>query len=191
MTDAVSDALGAALLQIAREALELHFRRLRAPHPLPDLPELARPGASFVTLTQSGRLRGCIGSLEAWRTLASDVRENALSAALRDPRFSPLRAGELARTRIEVSRLSPPQPLPCRSEEELRARLTPGVDGVILRAGRQCATFLPQVWEQLPDPEAFIAHLRQKAGLPLRHPIWEERIEIYRVDSWQEAPPAP
>lgn len=186
MTEPVDAPLGKALLRLARDTLEIHFGLRRDEHPLPDLPALTAPGASFVTLTQDGRLRGCIGSLQAWRPLADDVRDHARNAALHDPRFAPLDVTELARTRIEVSTLSPPQPLRCNDEAELLARLRPGQDGVILSAGRHCATFLPQVWEQLPEPGEFVAQLKRKAGLAADYWSAQVRIEIYRVEKWRE-----
>lgn len=145
-------------------------------------PELARQGACFVTLTRRGALRGCIGSLVAHRPLAEDLLENGLSAALRDPRFAPLTAAELAGTEIEVSLLTPPEPFPYRDAADLLARLKPGVHGVILSKQGRRATFLPQVWEQLPDPVAFLGQLCRKAGLD--GDSWREgaRIQVYTVE---------
>jgi len=150
------------------------------------------PGAAFVTLTQDGRLRGCIGSLVATRALADDVRSNAVAAALHDPRFARLRPDELARTRVEVSVLSAPRPLPLASSSLAAAAsaLRPGVDGVILEAGTwHRATYLPQVWEQLPDPVAFLRQLLVKAGLRPEHWDAEVRLSTYTVRAWQEAEP--
>ncbi len=136
-----------------------------APPPLEELPErLIKPGASFVTLTREGRLRGCIGSLEALRPLAEDVHFNALAAAFRDPRFPPLELHEWPLTDVEVSVLSPPEPLPYESLEDLIRKLEPEM-GLVLEHPRGRATYLPQVWEQLPDPALFLASLAQKAGL--------------------------
>ena len=151
---------------------------------------LDAPGASFVTLTSGrapgGALRGCIGSLEARRPLREDVEANAVAAALHDPRFPPLTARELDDVVVEVSVLSAPAVLPAADEAELLTRLRPGVDGVILSAPGHRATFLPQVWEQLPDPADFLAHLRRKAGLPAGG--WGRGLEIetYTVTAWQE-----
>jgi len=177
--------LGAALLSIARSAITRHFG-LASAAPADDLPELHQPGASFVTLTQHGQLRGCIGSLEAWRPLATDVEANALAAALRDPRFNPLTATELPRTRIEVSLLTPAETMSFRDEADALAQLRPGIDGIIFSAGRRRATFLPQVWEQLPEPGEFMAHLKQKAGLPAAY--WGSDVELqrYTVRKWKE-----
>ncbi len=146
-------------------------------------------GACFVTLTQHGQLRGCIGSLEAWRPLLQDVQENARAAAFRDPRFKPLTLDELARTRVEVSLLTPATPIQFSSEAEALAQLLPGRDGIIFTAGRHRSTFLPQVWEQLPEPADFMAHLKQKAGLPATYWGDDVRLERYSVEKWQEASP--
>lgn len=154
---------------------------------------LDAPGASFVTLTSGrapgGALRGCIGSLEARRPLREDVEANAVAAALHDPRFAPLTARELDDTVVEVSVLSAPAALPAADEAELLARLRPGVDGVVLSACGRRATFLPQVWEQLPDPADFLARLRRKAGLPADYWGRDVIVETYTVTAWQEAAP--
>ena len=154
---------------------------------------LDAPGASFVTLTSGrapgGALRGCIGSLEARRPLRADVEANAVAAALHDPRFAPLTARELDDTVVEVSVLSAPAALPAADEAELLARLRPGVDGVVLSACGRRATFLPQVWEQLPDPADFLARLRRKAGLPADYWGRDVVVETYTVTAWQEAAP--
>lgn len=177
--------LGRVLLVLARNAIASRLG-LQAAAVAVDLPELHEKGATFVTLTQQGQLRGCIGSLQAWRPLARDVQENALAAAFRDPRFEPLHAEELARTRVEVSLLSPAEPLPVTDEADLLAQLRPGVDGIIFSAGSHRATFLPQVWEQLPTPQAFISHLKRKAGLPSNFWSDEVGIERYTVQKWKE-----
>lgn len=149
--------------------------------------DLRRPGASFVTLTMDGELRGCIGSIEARRPLVRDVQENAIAAAFHDPRFPPLSRRELDRTHIEISVLTPPQPLEYADYVDLLAKLRPGVDGVIIERGWHRATFLPQVWEKLPDPREFLAHLCLKAGLPpddYRRPGL--RVYTYQVESFEE-----
>ncbi|MFZ1385456.1 MAG: AmmeMemoRadiSam system protein A, partial [Propionicimonas sp.] len=149
-------------------------------------PWLAAPGACFVTLTLDGRLRGCIGSLEPHRSLLADVTHNARAAAFSDRRFPPLSAAELPRTRIEVSLLSASEPLEAGSEAELVARLRPGVDGLILAWDGHRGTFLPQVWEQLPDPQQFLNRLKQKAGLPVS--FWSPQVTVrrYGVTAWTE-----
>ena len=154
---------------------------------------LEAPGASFVTLTSGrapgGALRGCIGSLVARRPLREDVEANAVAAALHDPRFPPLTARELDDVVVEVSVLSAPAVLPAADEAELLARLRPGVDGVVLSACGRRATFLPQVWEQLPDPADFLARLRRKAGLPADYWGRDVVVQTYTVSAWQEAAP--
>ena len=159
-----TDSLGKALLTSARNAIGERFGL--AAQVVSPVRELGEPGATFVTLTQNGQLRGCIGSLEAHRPLATDVAENARAAAFRDPRFAPLGKDEFARTRVEVSLLTPPEPFPVADEADALARLRPGIDGLILSYGRRRATFLPQVWESLPEAHQFIAQLKLKAGLP-------------------------
>ncbi|MCL2524742.1 MAG: AmmeMemoRadiSam system protein A [Betaproteobacteria bacterium] len=179
--------LGNSLLRLARNAIGESFGL--APQPVAEHAGWHEPGATFVTLTQRGALRGCIGNLTAWRPLADDVAANARAAAFRDPRFKPLTAGEFADIRVEVSLLSPAEPLPCRDEAEALALLRPHIDGVILSAGRRRATFLPQVWEQLPQPAAFLAHLKRKAGLPADYWADDLRLECYTVEKWREAEP--
>lgn len=179
--------LGATLLILARNAISGRLG-LGQP-PADDCPELHEHGATFVTLTQHGDLRGCIGSLEAWRPLVLDVQENAIAAAFRDPRFAPLTADELPITRIEVSLLTPAEPIFFTSEADALAQLLPNVDGVIFTAGQHRSTFLPQVWEQLPGPATFMAHLKQKAGLPGNYWGSDVHLERYHVKKWKEAAP--
>jgi AmmeMemoRadiSam system protein A len=145
------------------------------------------PGACFVTLTQQGELRGCIGSLEAHRSLMQDVRANAIAAAVHAPRFVPLSVQELAQTRIEVSLLSATEELAFSSEQDALTQLRPGIDGIVLEYGHARGTFLPQVWESLPHPAEFLSHLKRKAGLPVN--FWHEDIRLsrYTVTKWKEA----
>ncbi|MBT4789717.1 MAG: AmmeMemoRadiSam system protein A, partial [Gammaproteobacteria bacterium] len=147
---------------------------------------LRRPGASFVTLEMSHQLRGCIGSLEAHRPLAEDLIANGYSAAFRDPRFPPLSQEEYAILEIKISLLSAPEPMQFNSESDLVGQLQPGVDGLILQQGTHRGTFLPSVWEQLPDPQNFLDRLKQKAGLPGNH--WSEKITMqrYRTEQFSE-----
>ena len=177
--------LGGALLLTARLALEQAFGGARAA--LVTHSELDRLGATFVTLTQHGELRGCIGTLEARRALRQDVEENTRNAAFRDPRFAPLAAAELDVTRIEVSLLGVPAPLPIAGEDDLLQRLRPGVDGVVLAFRGRRATFLPQVWESLPEPREFIAALKHKAGLATGFWHDEVRVSRYAVSKFSEA----
>jgi uncharacterized protein len=141
-------------------------------------PALRQVAASFVTLTIDGQLRGCIGRLEAEQPLIADVAENAYAAAFTDPRFPPLRASELPLLRVEISVLGPSEPLTCEDEDGLLAQLRPGVDGLILREGSRKSTFLPSVWEQLPDPQDFLHELKRKAGLPRAY--WSDLLEFRR-----------
>ena len=176
--------LGTALLALARCAIGAEFgvaERAVAPHEA-----LAAPGATFVTLLQEGALRGCIGSLEARRPLGADVRANAVAAAFRDPRFAPLVVHEFHATTIEVSLLSASVALAFADERDALAQLRPGIDGVILEAGWRRATFLPQVWEQLPEPGEFLAALKQKAGLPEDYWSAQVRVARYTVTKFAE-----
>lgn len=178
------EASGQVLLPLARAAITQAFGRSHAADDT--APWLRAPGACFVTLTQDNQLRGCIGTLEAHRPLLTDVRANALAAAFHDPRFAPLAADELEGTEVEVSLLSPMQTLHFGSEAEALAQLRPGVDGVVFQYGARRSTFLPQVWEQLPDTGDFMAQLKRKAGLPPG--FWHEEVQLqrYTVAKWKE-----
>lgn len=149
---------------------------------------LQEPGAVFVTLTRHGELRGCIGSLEAHRPLAMDLEANARAAAFDDPRFPPLTPEEWPTVRVEVSVLSKAEPMHVKDEADALAQLRPGTDGVILEYGWHRATFLPQVWEQLPDAREFLAHLKRKAGLA--PDFWADGIRLsrYAVEKHKEDP---
>jgi AmmeMemoRadiSam system protein A len=154
------------LLDIAHSAISRAFRGDLTPPDLEDLPpRLLENGASFVTLTQGDRLRGCIGSVEAYRPLALDVHYNALAAAFKDPRFPPLSPDEWPYTEVEVSVLSEPKVLPYEDIDDLISKLRPDM-GLILEHPAGRATFLPQVWEKIPDPVQFLTELAYKAGLP-------------------------
>lgn len=179
---------GPVLVAIAREAIAEQLGRgiVLAR----DEPWLAQPAASFVTLHLDELLRGCIGSIDARRPLAQDVAANARAAAFRDPRFEPLTVAEFDAVAIEVSVLSPRTALAAASEAEAAERLRPGVDGVYLEFADHAATFLPQVWESLPDPVDFLAALRQKAQLPAR--FWDPAIRLtrYTVEKFGDGYPA-
>jgi AmmeMemoRadiSam system protein A len=183
------------LLRLARAAIADALRlRTGDARTLSDAAEADRawleaPGASFVTLTQAGELRGCIGSLEAQRALSLDVRANARAAALHDPRFPPLAADDYALVAVEVSVLSTAQALSFDSEHSALAQLRPGEDGLIFEYGARRSTFLPQVWEQLRAPREFLAHLKRKAGLPSDFWADEVRLSRYTVDKCREARP--
>jgi AmmeMemoRadiSam system protein A len=171
------------LLAIARQSIALGIRTQEPLHVrVEDLVGvLARKLASFVTLKQSDQLRGCIGSLEASQPLARNIAITAFHAACRDPRFSPLAVTELEQTQIEISVLSDPEPIPCGSEADLLTSLKPGEDGLLLEDHGQRATFLPQVWERLTDPENFVRHLKRKAGW--HEGYWSSTIQAYRYRS--------
>ncbi len=174
--------LGDALLLRARWAIEQALG-IAGAEPPPH-PAFAERGACFVTLTRHGELRGCIGSIQQRRSLGEDVVENAVAAALRDDRFPPLTAAEWPSVDVEVSLLTRPDFLEVRSEDEVLAALRPGVDGVIFFEGCRRSTFLPQVWEQLPEPRTFLARLKEKAGLPAQH--WSPNVMIatYQVEKF-------
>ncbi|TCV90711.1 AmmeMemoRadiSam system protein A [Sulfurirhabdus autotrophica] len=175
---------GEILLPIARSSIANALGQVHTA--AEDALWLQENGACFVTLTQEGQLRGCIGTLEAHRALLEDVKANAKAAAFQDPRFSPLTSAEFSYTEIEVSLLSPMQALSFSSEQEALAQLQPEVDGVVFEFGRYRSTFLPQVWEQLPATTDFMAHLKHKAGL--RPDFWAEEVKLYRytVSKWKE-----
>ena len=142
--------------------------------------------ATFVTLNKFGELRGCIGHLEAIQPLIADVAENAFNAAFRDPRFQPVTASEFGDLEVHISVLSPPEPMVFTSEADLLRQIRPGIDGLILEDGAYRGTFLPSVWEQLPDPAQFLAHLKMKAGLPPNY--WSDTLKVsrYTTESFSE-----
>jgi AmmeMemoRadiSam system protein A len=180
---------GRRLLGLARQAITAAVAGpLSQPTPeARDEAWLRAPGATFVTLTRAGRLRGCMGSIAPRRPLGEDVRANARAAALADPRFAPLAAFELAATRVEVSLLSAATPLAADTEAAALSALRPGRDGVILEhRGEAHATFLPQVWESLPEPREFLAQLKRKAGLPPGFWSPDLRLAVYTVMHWHE-----
>ena len=182
------------LLRIAREATECEVRGKKLV-PLDDKSlskHLREQGASFVTLTIHGQLRGCIGALEAYQPLAHDVREHAIAAALEDPRFPPVREDELSRIQIEVSCLTRPVPFEYKDAADLLSKLRPHVDGVILRDGGRRATFLPQVWEKIPDPAEFMDNLCYKMGV--NDNTWRNKhldVLVYQVEEFHEHPTKP
>lgn len=140
--------------------------------------EMRKICATFVTLEIGQQLRGCIGMLEAIRPLVLDISENAFAAAFRDRRFPPLSAAEFPRLELHLSLLSAPEAIRFSSEADLLKQLRPHVDGLIMREGGRCGTFLPAVWDSLPQPEAFIQHLKQKTGLPQYY--WSDTLKISR-----------
>jgi len=175
---------GSILLTLARSEIGSKLGQERSL--LAQADWLNEPGACFVTLTRQGELRGCIGTLEAHRPLGVDVRENAVAAAFRDPRFTPLTLVEFDDIRVEVSLLSPTEVLVVASEEHALASLRPGVDGVVFEYRHYRSTFLPQVWEQLPEPAEFMAYLKRKAGLSTDFWAEDVRLSRYTVSKWRE-----
>lgn len=186
----MNQALHTLLLDIARASIAEKFG-ISAPIDRETLidkhPELNQDRATFITLTQQGQLRGCIGSLLPQRTLIEDVHHNAKAAAFSDPRFSPLMQEELVQTRIEISVLSIPEELPYTDADDLKSKIRPMIDGVILKKGIYQATFLPQVWEQLPDFETFFGHLCMKAGMKTACLGEHPQIFIYQAEKFKEA----
>jgi AmmeMemoRadiSam system protein A len=177
------------LLRIARWSISEAVRKAKiTPLILKNLSlNLQQDGASFVTLTKHGELRGCIGSLQAYQALALDVQEHAIASALHDYRFPKVIPAELQDITIEISRLTPPIERQYEQPRELLELLQPGVDGVILQDGAKQATFLPQVWEKLPEPEDFLAHLCQKMGA--KSDLWQRRlikVSTYQVEEFSE-----
>jgi len=171
----------ASLLQIALASIESGFESGKQMTVNPDdYPEsLVRHRASFVTLNNNDKsLRGCIGSLEPCMPLVNDVAHNAFSAAFSDPRFPPLRREELNSLILQLSIISPKENMPFDSEETLLANLRPRLDGLILQAPNRRATFLPAVWESLPQPQQFLAHLKMKAGLATDY--WSDSLQFWR-----------
>lgn len=164
------------LIAIARETI------MEAAPPLPGRSWreewLLEPGATFVTLRLEGELRGCIGTIDPHRPLGDDVAHNAYAAAYRDPRFPPVGVEELDRLDVEVSLLTARTPVACASEDDAVRKIRPGVDGLYIEYGTARATFLPQVWESLPDPLEFLCELRRKAGLPAR--FWHPAMKVSR-----------
>jgi len=175
---------GPTLLRLARSAIAESLGEPSVAHDPADW--LDKPGATFVTLTRLGELRGCIGTLIAERPLREDVTSNARAAAFHDPRFAPVTQREFNELNVEVSLLSPLEPVAFESESHLLSLLRPGVDGVLLEHGWQRGTFLPQVWEQLPEPKQFLTHLKHKAGLPADFWARDIKISRYIVSQWRE-----
>ncbi|MGB8213873.1 MAG: AmmeMemoRadiSam system protein A [Anaerolineales bacterium] len=189
MNDTLTPEEKQILLKLARQSLEAGVRGVALPSLEPDAltPTLRAAGASFVTLTEQGELRGCIGALQPYQSLAEDVREHAVAAALEDYRFPQVQESELAGIEIEVSRLTVPVPVNYTDAQDLLAKLRPGVDGVILRDGSRRATFLPQVWEKIPDTADFLANLCYKMGAA--PDTWKRKhleVLIYQVEEFHE-----
>ena len=186
--DAINPSDRRELLKVARAALTMRTRNGRDPEV--DLasfsPRLRTYGAAFVTLNKAGHLRGCIGSLRAHQPLVKDVAENAIKAGHGDPRFPPVTADELDSLNLKIAVLGPPAPMHFSSEADLLSQLRPGEDGLILSDQGHRGTFLPMVWDDLPDPAQFWRHLKRKAGLPLDH--WSDTLTVqrYKAESFAE-----
>jgi AmmeMemoRadiSam system protein B/AmmeMemoRadiSam system protein A len=182
------DAAGKTLLCLARASIESDL--FGKGQETPAAPWLGQTGATFVTLTKNGDLRGCIGSLAAARPLGEDVAQNALGAAFRDPRFPAMTAAEWPQCRVEVSLLSTPKPVRFADEADLLGQIAAGEDGLIIEAlidgVVKRGTFLPQVWEDLADKRTFLAHLLRKAGLPADTRFTRCKVSRYRVAKWKE-----
>jgi AmmeMemoRadiSam system protein A len=175
-----NDIERSTLLGIARESVRYGLKHGKPlPLTLDDYSKtLQEHRATFITLKIHHDLRGCIGTLAAYRPLVEDVANNAFAAAFRDPRFSPLTGGEFSLLHYHISVLNPPEPFPIDNEAELFTKLQPGKDGLVLEDGFYRSTFLPSVWESLPTPEQFVQHLKLKAGLPANY--WSDGIRFQR-----------
>lgn len=181
---ALLDRHGASLLSLAAGSIRhtLATGKPLTADPATQPPELATPGASFVTLRRrDGSLRGCIGSSRAWRPLVVDVAGNAAGAAFEDPRFPPLRSEELDGLWLSISVLTAPEAVPAASEAELLAKIRPGQDGLVLSEGTRAGVLLPQVWEAIPSPADFLAAIKEKAGLARDH--WSPAVRVLRFES--------
>jgi AmmeMemoRadiSam system protein A len=175
------------LLQIARSAIEKRLGMSSTDLPLSDRPFLQQNRGCFVTLEKKGQLRGCIGNIEPIKPLIEAIADNAVSAAFHDPRFSAMTREEWPSVDIEISILSEPRMLEAKNPTDLLAKLAAGVHGVILSRGYRRATFLPQVWDQLPDKRSFLEHLCLKAGMEAS--CWKDpqtSIEIYEAEHFRE-----
>ena len=177
---------GQVLLPLARAAIAAELGLAHGAHE--DRPWLRQQGASFITLKLEAKLRGCIGTLRPHRPLAEDVRANAVGAAFRDPRFKPLTVEEFNTVALEISLLSPLQPMSFSDEPDALRQLRAGVDGLVFEYGHHTSTFLPQVWEDIKEPADFMAHLKYKAGLP--PDFWDKDVKLsrYTVFKWREEP---
>ena len=176
---------GRVLIPIARSAIAAKLGKRHLADE--EATWLREPGACFITLTQSEKLRGCIGTLQAHRALVEDVKANAIAAAFHDPRFKPLSESELDAVELEISLLSTLEAIDFSDEQHALGKLRVGVDGVVFEYGHHKSTFLPQVWDSFSEPSEFMAHLKHKAGLP--PDFWDAEVKLYRytVAKWREA----
>ncbi len=186
---ALTDEDRKGLLILARSVIESELvagAEIKRPEHIS--PALNEKRGCFVTLHKGGLLRGCIGTIEAVRSLLSNVEENAFNAAFKDPRFPPLERDELSAVDIEISVLTVPKIVEFEDGEDLKQKIRPGVHGVILSRDWRSSTYLPQVWEQLPDKESFLEHLCQKAGM--ESTCWKDKntqVKVYRAEYFSEA----
>ena len=188
-TDKLTEEEGKYLLSVARATIEkqLMGQEGQGQPEVLHSPKFSENRGTFVTLTQNGALRGCIGHIIPQESMIEGVKENAINAAFRDPRFPPLSEAEWKRVKVEVSILTDPTPLVYTDAVDLLNRLRPGIDGLIIKKGFNQATFLPQVWEQLPDRKEFLRHLCLKAGLD--RDAWKhEKLEVfvYQAQAFEE-----
>ena len=188
-TDRLTEEEGRQLVEVARKTIQeaLFNPKNKGEPDTVSFPKFQERRGTFVTLTLNGALRGCIGHILPQESLIEGVRINAINAAFRDPRFRPLGQNEFEKIKVEVSILTEPKPLPYTDANDLLAKLRPGTDGVIIRKGYHQATFLPQVWEQLPNKKDFLSHLCLKAGLD-RDAWAHEKLEVhaYQVQAFEE-----
>jgi AmmeMemoRadiSam system protein A len=188
-TDKLTEEEGEYLLSVARQTIEERFTEQQGegqPEALHS-PKFSENRGTFVTLTKNGALRGCIGHIIPQESMIEGIKENAINAAFRDPRFPPLSEAEWKRVQVEISILTDPTPLVYEDSVDLLNKLRPGIDGLIIKKGFNQATFLPQVWEQLPDRKEFLRHLCLKAGLD--RDAWKhEKLEVfvYQVQAFEE-----
>ena len=188
-TDQLTEEEGRYLLSVARKSIEQKISNLEAQVEFDsfDSNKFSEKRGTFVTLTIDDGLRGCIGNIFPQESLLDGVKANAINAAFRDPRFSPLSGKEWEKVKIEISILTDAKPLDYSNRKDLLEKMRQGTDGVILKKGYNQSTFLPQVWEQLPDKEEFLTHLCLKAGLDGNE--WEkEKLEVltYQVQAFEE-----
>ncbi len=173
------------LLPLARAAIATELGLSHAASD--EQPWLRQEGACFITLMREGKLRGCIGTLRPHRTLADDVKANAVGAAFRDPRFTPLTAAEFAAVSVEISVLSALDPMSFSDELDALRQLRAGMDGLVFQYGYHTSTFLPQMWNDFKEPSDFLSHLKYKAGLP--PDFWDKEVQLsrYTVFKWRES----
>lgn len=186
--DHITEEEGRYLLRVARNTIEKAlFDQAAELEEEPTSKKYYEQRGTFVTLTCRGNLRGCIGHIIPHESLIEGIRINAINAAFRDPRFPRLDKKEWPKIKIEISILTEPQPLPYRDADDLLQKIRPGIDGLILKKGYRQATFLPQVWEQVPDKKEFLTHLCLKAGLD-PHAWKNEKLEVstYQVQAFEE-----